>query len=761
MLTNGSHPGAPAPDSDNLLAARPAAARSVEQAPAATTRTIYMAPNGDDEEETLDLGHYLAALWRRRALVAITFATVMVLGTLYTFLQKPIYQASATILVSTPGGNGSGESDLLPAVLGGTLQTRSIGQQMAILKSPSVQKGAFARLDAPIQAQLLKFARSDMKLQPEAEAIDVLVQSYQPQAAATFANAICDEYIEQSQQQNRSQVQAATLYVQNQLGTVRKRLDEAATALKNYRQSQNTIDLDAESKALIAQLGQIEADRRAAATAQVAAQAQVAELQTQAQKLAPNRTTPTVIVRTPAVEALKGRLTQLQIQRVTLLREYKATSRTVGDVDKQIADINRDLGREAQTQVASWQPNPILAGVKADVARLQAELWAGEARIKALDNATTGARQALAQMPERAYRLGQLTTDQATLQQTYQTLNDRYQNLRIQEEARVANARVLAPAEPPVSPMSPRKTFNIAASAFLGLLLGCLVALIRDHMDDRVHADEDAEAATGLPILAHVPEIKEVGKQILIGNTSKTSPLLETYRMLRTNIAFAGVDEPLRSLIVTSSQPSEGKSTTALNLATVLALSGKNVLLVDCDLRRPKVHSLLGLPNQVGLSNVLTEQATLESALQPTSIEGLRVLTSGVLPPNPPELLDSRRGRAALQTIIEAADFVIFDCPPALLLTDAQVMATIADAALLVVSFNEAGKREIARTKELIQQSGAKMLGVVLNKVTHEVGGRYGYYKYSNYSSYFDAQSDEDSSDLVSVGDGAAKSARQ
>ena len=693
---------------------------------------------GDDDEETVDIGQWFKALRRRWPIALGTLLAVIAAGVVYNALQKPIYQSTAVILVSTPSGADSA-SDLVSSAIGVSSQSRSLGQQLAIIKSPSIGRGAIKRVKPEEASELNRFARVDIQPEREADAIDVQVQGYHPGAVASFANAICDQYIQQSQEQNRAQVRAATRYVQEQLGLVRGRLDVAELALRNYREQQGSIDLDSESKALLGQVGSLESTQRDVAAQRVADQARVAKVQEQMNTLAPDAQTPTVIVRTPAIEKLKDQLTTLQLQRIAASRDYKPNSRTIRDLDKQIAAINTGLQTTAKTQAGAWQPNPLRQGFIQDIARLQSQIWASEAQSRALEGSVAQSRAALAKLPERAYRLGRLTTDQATLQQTYRTLNDKYQTLRIQEEARVPTAYVNTPAEPAGAPISPRKGFNMALSVLLGLLLAVAAALLVDRLDDRVHGDEDVEGAANLAILSHIPAIKELGGQLLLGQIG-TSPLLESFRMLRTNIAFAGLDESLRSIVVTSSQPGEGKSTSAANLATVVALGGKTVILVDCDLRRPTVHKLFGLSNSVGFSSVAAGMTTLDDAIQATSVEGLFVLTSGPIPPNSPELLDSRSGRRVLKAVIERCDFAVFDCPPALILTDAQIVATAADAVLLVVSANEAHKRDVARTSRLMSQSGAKMLGVLFNKVT-ERAGRYGYYKYgkyANYGGYFD-----------------------
>jgi receptor protein-tyrosine kinase len=240
-------------------------------------------------------------------------------------------------------------------------------------------------------------------------------------------------------------------------------------------------------------------------------------------------------------------------------------------------------------------------------------------------------------------------------------------------EGRLANARVISVADVPKRPVSPNKPRNLILSTILGLMLALALAALADRMDDRVHSEEDAESASRLPVLAHIPFIQEKAKQSLINNTDQTSSLLESYRMLRTNIEFAAVGEPIRSIVVTSSQPNEGKSTTSVDLAIVMALDGRKVILVDADLRRPSSHKLLGLSNKFGFTSVVAGTRTLEDALQDTTTPNLRVLTSGPTPPNPPEFLNSKAARSLLREIRDMADIVIIDTPPGLVMADAQI----------------------------------------------------------------------------------------
>ncbi|WP_318842012.1 CpsD/CapB family tyrosine-protein kinase [Priestia megaterium] len=217
-------------------------------------------------------------------------------------------------------------------------------------------------------------------------------------------------------------------------------------------------------------------------------------------------------------------------------------------------------------------------------------------------------------------------------------------------------------------------------------------------------------------------------KRRLLAHNSPKDPVAEQYRTIRTNIQFSGADEDIKSLVLTSSGPAEGKSTTAANLATVYAQQGLNVLLIDGDLRKPTAHYTFRLENHTGLTNVLTRQSSLGQAVQSTEVPNLYVLTSGPIPPNPSELLASMQMGEVLSEMKEQFDMVIFDTPPILAVADAQILANQVDASLLIVSSAKTEKDAALKAKDLLTQAKSKLLGAVLNNRKMNEGNYYYYY---------------------------------
>ncbi|MEH7196255.1 CpsD/CapB family tyrosine-protein kinase [Priestia megaterium] len=217
-------------------------------------------------------------------------------------------------------------------------------------------------------------------------------------------------------------------------------------------------------------------------------------------------------------------------------------------------------------------------------------------------------------------------------------------------------------------------------------------------------------------------------KRRLLAHNSPKDPVAEQYRTIRTNIQFSGADQEIKSIVLTSTGPGEGKSTTASNLATVYAQQGIRVLLIDADLRKPTAHYTFRLENHVGLTNVLTKQSTLGQAVQGTEVPELFLLTSGPIPPNPAELLASNNMTELLKEMKEQFDMVIFDTPPVLAVADAQILANQVEGSILVVSSGRTDKEAAVKAKELLLKANAKLLGAVLNNRKMEEGSDYYYY---------------------------------
>ena len=281
------------------------------------------------------------------------------------------------------------------------------------------------------------------------------------------------------------------------------------------------------------------------------------------------------------------------------------------------------------------------------------------------------------------------------------------------------------------SPVGPQPLRNLALGIVLGLLLGFGVAVLRHILDTTVRTNDDVREVTEEPVVGAVHYDPRASKEPLIVESDPSSPRSEAFRSLRTNLMFLDADHPPRTLLLTSSIPGEGKSTTIANLALTLTTSGSTVCLVEADLRRPRLMEYLGLEGAAGLTDVLIERADMDDVLQPYGTSGLDVLGAGSTPPNPSELLASERMDRVLRQLAARYDYVLIDTPPVLPVTDAVVLSTKVDGVLVLAGTTIVKKEQLSSTLDALGAVDGRLLGLVLNRVGHKVSGGYGgYYGY-------------------------------
>lgn len=325
----------------------------------------------------------------------------------------------------------------------------------------------------------------------------------------------------------------------------------------------------------------------------------------------------------------------------------------------------------------------------------------------------------------------------AQYRSTLSSLVNNYQQIRLAEAQASNNLIVVKPAVAPQTPIRPRTMTNVLLAAIVGAMIAIGAAFLIEYLDDTVKSPDDVTRITGLSTLGAIARLKDAGAQRqLIAWSHTKAPESEAYRTLRTNIQFSSVDKPIRTLVVTSSGPSEGKSTTAANLAIVMAQTGQKVVLVDTDLRRPVLHKTFGVPNNVGITTALLagDDVDLQAYLQPTEVDNLAIITSGPIPPNPSELLGSQRMKHIVERLAEVADIVVFDTPPVLVVTDAAVLGRQVDGVLLVADAGGTREQALAQAVAELRKTGANVLGIAMNRLDSRSRGYYYYYYYYYYT---------------------------
>lgn len=297
------------------------------------------------------------------------------------------------------------------------------------------------------------------------------------------------------------------------------------------------------------------------------------------------------------------------------------------------------------------------------------------------------------------------------------------------------NLSVIAPAEAPQQPSAPNTKVNLGLGALGGMLAGVGAAMLRTILDTRIRGEADVHRVTHAPVLGGISFDGDASKKPLLTQSAHQSPRAESFRQLRTNLQFANVAGKARSVLITSSVPGEGKSTTATNLAIALAQAGQNVCLVDADLRRPMIHEYLRLERTAGLTTALIGGADINDLLQPWGDDNLFVLTSGQIPPNPSELLGSDEMKHLLIRLENAFDTVIVDAPPLLPVTDAAVLSQHVGGVVVIVGTQKTRTQELAKSMAALDLVNANVLGVVLNRLPVKGPDAYshGYYSYTSH----------------------------
>lgn len=404
-----------------------------------------------------------------------------------------------------------------------------------------------------------------------------------------------------------------------------------------------------------------------------------------------------------------------------VLRVEDTDSQRAADTANEIVHVFSQQNQEMQ----AGRYSDTKQSLERELAKVQLDIDRTQASLTALQTPTNGVDEI-----ERE----RLQTLLAQYRSSYATLLKSLGDVQLAEAQNTNTLSIAETAQAPTDPIRPRTLLNTLLAAIAGLVIAAGVAFLVEYLDDRIKTSEQVAHLTGAMSLGEIGRIAESdlsGKLVTIRDAQ--SPVAEAYRMLRVNLDFAAIDSSLSAIAVTSSSPEEGKSTTIANLAVAIAQTGKQVILVDTDLRRPTLHKLFDIPNERGVTTALlypSEKGLSEHLVRP-GIRNLQLLPSGPIPPNPAELLGSRRMAELIAALKAEADVVLFDTPPLLVFADAALLARACDGTLLVAraSFTRSGA--LVKVKEQIAQAGAHLLGVVLNRLTTARVGYGSYYYYS------------------------------
>jgi capsular exopolysaccharide synthesis family protein len=549
--------------------------------------------------------------------------------------------------------------------------------------------------------------------------VDVTFTSQNPRFAATAANALADEYVDQNLQIKLQSTQGMLDWLERELAGQQQKVEDSERALAQYRERENALSLDEKQNIVLARLNQLNDAATRARTARAQKESLYSQVKSIASGTAPDAIP--VVGQNPSVQNAKSKLASLQAEKVKLLDRY-------GEKHPQVVQVNTALA-DAQRQYD--------LAVSGAVQSVRNEYEAAIIEERSLSQNLEGAKAEATVLNRKGIGYGVMEREAKSNREVYQSLLTREKELRVSANSRTNNVRVIDHAEVPKAPVTPggRRTWLI--SIVVGLVLSIGVALGLDYMNDTIKTPEDVSRRLKLPFLGLVPSVRG-DKHPLLASSHVPHDFGESFRALRTSLLSKYPSEGTKIFIVTSAQPLEGKTTTAANIAMALAYGGSRVLLIDADMRRPGLHRPLRLTNERGLSQVLTGQARVRDVVQRTVDPNLLAITAGRTPPNPSELLSSERMKTLLTNLAHGPfDWIIIDTPPVLAVTDAVILAPMVNGVTFVIGAEMTRRRLAERAIDTVMQSRPRYAAAVLNKVDFDKNkyyySRYYGHQYKNY----------------------------
>ena len=559
------------------------------------------------------------------------------------------------------------------------------------------------------------------------ERTDIIEISYtgiDPVTVQQTTNEIATAYAEFSRFKQVQEQEKKVQHIARSLAEQETRIDAAQAALKNFKEDNRLTNVTAEQTALQARISAAQtahSEMQVEATVYQSLLARVTDADTTDQQLR-RMLGNEAVSQNPRVHTLSERWFALEKER----QEKLALGRTSRNEDVIAIDsLIRQTKLDLQNATAVYLQS------------LQARMRANEEQLAQLRESTT-------RFPSLSAEEANLEGRFKSLQTIYDQLQREYQLARIDQSIQSDVVLLLDKASLPMWPVSPNRKRDVLLAGALGLLLGTLIAVLLDRMDTSVRSPDEVRERLDVPVLAMIPAIKVdyapsaapgATLERLVTHADPRSPVAESYRSFRTNLAFARAHQNVRTLVLTSPGPADGKSTTVANLAITFAQQGQRTLLIDADLRRAVLDKTFNVPRSPGLTEVIVGSTPLAEAVNQTEVPNLFVLGSGQFPPNPSELLGSPAMRAVLEQAKAQFDVILFDSPPLLAVTDAAVLSTMVDGSILVIRMGKTAREAARRALSQLRAVHARILGTLLNDVSAKSGG-YGGYGYTYYAYY-------------------------
>jgi len=693
----------------------------------------------------MELLRIYSAILRRKWLLIQAVLFFVVAAVVMTKFMPKQYKSTAKVMVSTSDASMSVLSDmgLQELVSGMSESSDEMQNHIAMLTTKPLLEKVIWRLQLrtdkgmplPADKLLIPGFWSAFEAPPNitvrqhqnTDIIHVIAQADDPELSSMLANTLAQVYMEETKLQARSETREARAFVESRLVVVQQEFEQALSLIADAQEREQVVDLEAEVKSAVSRLSDLmmAAEENTVRVQEI--QAQVREVKALHSLERVDFVGPSTVSENSDIRSYRESIAQLKHQRQVALKDKTAIHPDVTAIDVQITAVEAELQKALDEQ----------HGLDPTLLKLQTELAGLVEKGIEINAAIDRTTDRFASYPEKMQTLSQLQLAASAAEQIYKSLQDQSYQIGIAEAMTVSPLQLLEPAVRAEIHVTPKMSTNVIVGLFLGLLAGFALVALFEYVDDSVKSPEELRDIWDVPVLGMIPAVK--GDRINIAEFKPTHVAVESLRSLRASLDYTSLDQPIRMLCVSSSLPGEGKSTIANGLAISLAQSGKRVLVVDCDLRRPVQHLFWkGVANDKGVTTVLVGKCDIAEAVQSTGVENLDVLVSGPLPPNPGKLIESLRLRQLLLEASKTYDMILVDSPPVLLVNDAVLIHRVVDNLLMVVACADTSRRAIIEARERLEGSGKEPLGTVFNKVAVRVGYYGGGYKKA-YSAYYDS----------------------
>jgi len=734
---------------------------------------IYQAKLPENEPDELNLRQLLGMI-RRRALViaGVSIAVTSAIG-FWTMNQTPRYEGKFQLLVEPVTEQGN--LDNLTQILGSQNNQSSrkssssldYDTQIQVLRSPNLMSPIIEEIEKRYKDvnydSLLGSNQLTISQLEETKILEVRYRDTDPKKVQFVLHQVARGYLRYSLRERQTNLRQGIQFVDSQLPQLRARVDKLQGELQAFRQQNNLLDPESQAQQLANRVSTIEGEQLGTQVKLREARSLYTTLSAQL-GLSPNQAIATATLsEAPGYLELLRQLSEVETKIATESVRFTEDSPTIQSLRERRRNIllllqqesEKVLGRTlaADGGASNASPSQIRLELTKQLVDAANEIQVLQVRQSAIAQAERSLNQQVKQMPVIAR---QYTDFQRELNVVTESLN-RFlgvrQNLEIEAAQKALPWQIILKPKQPEEPVSPNPERNMILGTIAGLLLGTGAALLIERLDNVFHSPDELKDRTKLPLLGVIPYCKQLKQMTPVATMAElmpseesptsqrnrrkpqwyqASPFLESFRSLHTNIRFLGSDTPIHSIVISSATPADGKSTVAVHLAQAAAAMGQRVLLVDADLRRPQVHNILGLENQVGLSNVIATGLTAKQAIQRLPMwDHLYVLTAGQLPPDPTRLLCSKKMQYLMEQFHAVFDLVIYDTPPTLGLADGRLLAAHTDGVVLIAGLGRTDRSVLMQALDGMKISSATVLGVVANGVKGYTTSSY--YHYQNY----------------------------